>query len=402
MSLQPTLQLSAVPRPGPDALAHSAELTALVHAEIERAGGCIGFERFMELVLYRPGLGYYSAGARKFGAAGDFVTAPEISSLFARCVARQVHELLSLTGTSEVLEVGAGSGRLAADILQALKAIPTVSTWLPLRYSILERSADLRERQRETLRRALGAAEMGEWVTWRDALPARGFEGVVLANELLDALPAALFEWGPHGFRERVVTGSDGLRWATRQPDAQLAEALERRLRDHRRAMSDGYQSELGRGASDWTGEMAGRLSKGAMLLIDYGYPAAEYYHPQRVGGTLRCHYRHLAHEDPFLWPGLQDISVHVDFSAIAAAGTQAGLELAGFSTQGSFLLGTGLLELAAERTPGTRDFAAMTHEIKRLTLPGEMGDAVKVLAFTVGELPPLTGFRERDLRGRL
>ena len=394
-----------LPPPAPDALAHSARLTERIRAAIAEAGGAIPFSRYMELALYAPGLCYYSAGARKFGAAGDFVTAPEISSLFSRCLARQCAEVLQETGGS-ILELGAGSGVMAADVLLELQALDC----LPEAYLILEVSAELKERQRLTL--ATKATALASRVRWLDALPER-FTGVVLGNEVLDALPVERFLKRPGGFDEYCVQGEgEGFAWATRPAGAQLAEVLRLFETTLPQPLAPGYVSEICLGVMPLVSSLAAMLSRGALLLMDYGYPRNAYYHPERSMGTLMCHYRQRAHDDPFLYPGLQDITAHVDFTAVAEAGTSAGLELAGYTTQAHLLMALGVAGLAGTDDVQGRTNAAgdrmsgaalrATQQVKLLTLPEEMGERFKAIGFSRGLERELSGFLLRDLSRQL
>ena len=383
--------MAPLPEPSPDALHHSRELARLIHREIAAGGGWIAFSRYMELALYAPGLGYYSAGAAKFGAAGDFVTAPELSPLFGRTLARQVAQVLELTG-GEVLELGAGSGRLALDLLRELERLGT----LPVRYHILEVSADLRERQRALIGEA--APHLLERVAWLDTLPA-SFSGVILGNEVLDAMPAALVRWQEDAVYERGVE-SDGneFQWSERPlapgPLLDAARALE---------LPAGYLSEINLAAAALVAGLARCLQSGALLLIDYGFGESEYYHPQRSQGTLMCHYRHHAHADPFFLPGLQDITAHVDFSRIARAATAGGLELLGYTTQAAFLINCGITQLLSE-TPveDVSTYLPLTNQAQRLLSPAEMGELFKVIALGKGLGEPLLGFAGGNRRHRL
>jgi len=384
----------SLPAPSPEAAAHGERLCQHIREEIARGGGAIPFQRYMELALYAPGLGYYSAGSRKLGAEGDFVTAPELTPAFGRCVARQAAEVLETLGGGDIVEVGAGSGALAAAALGELERLGA-----PLgRYLILERSAELRARQQAAL------AGQGGRVGWLEDLPAPGFRGVVLANELLDALPAARFEVAPGGVREHYVTWEGGrFRWLADEPEhpvlGRAVDAIQRELAE---PMPPGYVSELALAQRAWAREAAGRLGAGLLLILDYGYPRAEYYHPQRHGGTLSCFYRHRTHADPLILTGLQDISVHVDFTAVAEAGAAAGLELAGFTSQADFLLSLGVLDELVALAPGSPQHAALTRAIKRLTLPSDMGEVSKAMALTRAHRTPLAGFARTDRRGRL
>ncbi len=385
----------SLPAPAPGALAHSSRLVGRIRREIEAAGGSIGFDRYMELALYTPGLGYYMAGAAKFGPAGDFVTAPESAPLFARVLARQVGEILERCGGGWVLEPGAGTGALAAGLIQALEG--EGAPWS--RYVILEPSGELRARQEARLAREVPHL-LGR-VRWIDRLPER-FRGVLVANEVLDALPVRCFVKRDDAIRERCVglAGGERLDWVERPADAALraaAAACERVAG----GWSPGYASEWCQRLPAWIASFAERLERGALLLIDYGYPRAEYYHPQRIRGTLLCHYRHRAHEDPFFLPGLQDISANVDFTAVAEAGQGAGLEVAGYTTQAQFLLALGIAEAVAEAGDALEQ-ARRAQEIQRLVLPSEMGDRFHVMLLTRGVAGPFRGFALRDFRGRL
>ncbi len=380
-----------LPAPTADEQAHSAQLAQLIREEIARAGGAIDFAHFMALALYAPGLGYYSAGKTKFGAAGDFVTAPEISPLFARCLAVQCAQVLHTLGGGDLLEVGAGSGRLALDLLTALDAQHA----LPNTYFILELSADLRARQAHTLRER--APQLAARVQWLNELPA-AFRGVVIANELLDAIPAERFRVGVHGAEQmQVRVEGDRFVWDARPASATLAAQVDPL------SLPVGYVSEINPQAQAWVTSIATRLTAGIVLLIDYGFPRAEFYHPQRSEGTLMCHYRHRAHGDPLILVGLQDITAHVDFTAIAEAAHDAGLSVLGYTSQAAFLLALGLTRFGEEAPQDdTRTRLAMAQQVKTLTLPSEMGELFKVLALGRGVTPPLLGFTLQDRRARL
>ena len=372
--------------------AHVERMHALVRAEVEAGGGAIPFSRYMEAALYAPRLGYYRAGWRTFGAQGDFTTAPELSPLFARTVARQVGEALSLIGRREIVEIGAGAGTMAARMLTEL--VPRGG----VRYRILELSGAMAARQRETIE--AHAPEALASVSWMDGLPEPGFRGVVLANEVVDALPVERFEVAAGGVFMHCVGFEAGRPcWRPRPAPPWLADAVESIQREIGHRLPAGYVSEIGPARCAWVASIAERIERGLMLMIDYGYPRRELYHPDRRDGTLRCHFRHRGHDDPLALCGLQDVTAHVDFTAIARA---AGLDVAGFTTQSEFLLGCGLLDLAAGLEPGSVEFVELTARIKRITLPGEMGEAVKVLALTRGIGEPLIGFSGRDHRARL
>lgn len=363
---------------------HSKRLCRLLRDEIASAGGAIGFERFMDLALYAPGLGYYSAGARKFGAEGDFVTAPELSPLFSRCLAVQCAEVLAAVGGGDILELGAGTGALAVGMLKEMAQLQQ----LPGRYLILEVSADLRERQRRMLAEQTPAL-LGK-VEWLERLPP-AFTGVIVGNELLDALSVSRFRRTSQGFEEFTVAVEGGrFVWCLRPASAELHAALTTLESTLPQPLVEDYRSEICMRLPALLYSLADLLTRGALLLVDYGYPRDAYYHPDRYMGTLMCHYRQRAHDDPFLHPGLQDITAHVDFTAVAEAATAAGLELAGYTTQAHLLLALGIDELA-------HDWRA-AREVKLLTLPDEMGERFKAVAFSKRLDIALRGFSLRDL----
>ncbi|MDG4553276.1 MAG: SAM-dependent methyltransferase [Candidatus Competibacter sp.] len=387
-----------LPVPDPAAAAHSARLLKRVRAEIDAAGGAISFARFMDLALYAPGLGYYRAGARKFGPDGDFVTAPELSPLFSRCLARQCRQILEALEDGILLELGAGTGIMAADLLRELRALDT----LPERYAILEPSGELRQRQRQTL--AERAPDLLDRVVWLDALPEPGLRGVVLGNEVLDALPAERFRVTATGPRRLAVAWTEtGLNWVEGDEDPTVTAAVARIEGELGRRLPPGYTSEYVPHLAAWLRAIAEPLTAGALLFIDYGHPRRDYYHPERAVGTLLCHYRHRVHDDPLFLPGLQDITASVDFSAVADAALAAGLDVAGYTPQNYFLFGCGLLELLAEVDPAdTLRYLEQSRQVKLLTLPGEMGERFQAIALTRDLDLPLRGFSVRDERGRL
>jgi SAM-dependent MidA family methyltransferase len=376
------------PDPEPQALAVSRELAARIRDELAQAGGWLSFERYMDRALYEPGLGYYSGGSVKLGPAGDFVTAPEISPLFGRTLAREFVPLLEQMSAPTILELGAGSGRLAASVLSELDEYASLRP----QYRILEVSAEFRERQQ------LRLEPFGEQVSWMNELPDESFEGVVLANEVVDAFPVSRFikrdgQARALGIRQE----GDGFDWDEGAQDDELRLAvreLETRLGY---ALPPGYCSELSRPLVPWLTSLAERVSRGALMIIDYGLVEREYYHPSRSDGTLICHYRHRAHADPFLYPGLQDISAWVNFSACAAAAMEADLVVAGFTTQAQFLLEGGAAELL--ESSSARVMVEQAQAFKTLVLPGEMGERFKVLLLTRGVDGSLPG---RDFRDRL
>jgi SAM-dependent MidA family methyltransferase len=380
---------ASLPVPSADALAASAALARHMAARIAADGGWIGFDRFMELALYAPRMGYYAGGAHKFGAAGDFVTAPQLCAAFAQTLAAQVAQLLALS-SPQIIEVGAGSGLLASDLLLELEQ----RHCLPERYGILEVSGELRARQQQTI--AIRAPTLLPRVRWLDRLPEH-FDGVVLANEVLDAMPAHLVLWQGETIAERGVAVADGeFTWRNRPASGRLL-ARAQVLADEC-AIAAGYCSEISLLAPTWVTEWAAILGCGALLLIDYGFPRREYYHPQRDAGTLMCHYRHHAHDNPFYLPGLQDITVHVDFTAIVEAACGAGLELLGYTTQASFLFNCGLTEIVS-RTPVTDSlrYLPLANAVQKLISPAEMGELFKVIAVGKGISEPLLGFVSAD-----
>jgi SAM-dependent MidA family methyltransferase len=416
----------------PDEQQHSRAVAAVLREAIGAAGGWLSFERFMDLALYAPGLGYYSAGSAKLGSGGDFVTAPEVSDLFSQCVARQVAEVLTVTG-GEILELGAGTGRMAATVLESLAAAGV----LPERYSILEVSGDLAHRQRERLRSL--PVGLRERVVWLERLPERPIRGVVLANEVLDALPCQRFVVAGPGFdsgptmatagrkagvgspsagshsplastlapaRSIVEVGVslDGDRFVERTApaDEALVRACEALLSELPQPLSPGYTSEICLRLEPWLATVGECLERGLILLFDYGLPRSHYYHPQRVSGTLRCHFKQRAHDDPYINVGVQDITAWVDFTRVAQAAVDSGLEVAGFSTQAAFLLATGIERLAASASGDIVEQTRLAGEARRLLMPGEMGEAFKAMALTRDYDAALAGFGLQDLRHSL
>ncbi|HET6655526.1 MAG TPA: SAM-dependent methyltransferase [Gammaproteobacteria bacterium] len=395
----PTQPIADLPTPDADALAHSDRLRAHIVAEIDEAGGAITFERYMELALYAPGLGYYSAGAQKFGAAGDFITAPEVSPLFSRIVARQWIEILTAIGGDTVLELGAGSGALAAAALTEMAERDA----LPAHYRILETSAELRARQQARLEQALPAEVLAR-VTWLDALPETPFRGVIFGNEVLDALPVARFQVTDDGLCEQGVAHNGGelVGWPL-APRAALREAVTTLEAERGAPFPPGYASEINLNLSPFVRGLAECLDRGAMLLIDYGLPRSAFYLAERAAGTLMCHYRHRAHGDPFLYPGLQDITAYVDFTAVAEAGVAAGLDVDGYTTQAFFLLAGGLEdELRESDAEATRAHLELTQQVKMLTSPADMGERFKAILVGRGLDEPPSAFALRDLTHQL
>jgi len=368
------VQQDALPSPDATALEHSERLVSQLDARL--ADGPLSFAEYMHCALYTPGLGYYMAGARKFGIRGDFVTAPEVSPLFGATLATQCQEIFDVCD-AQILELGAGSGRLAASLLDALQSVPE------LQYYILEPSAELRYRQRELLATTISADRLRR-VHWIDTLPAQ-FNGMVLANEVMDALPVERFVVAD------VLQQMGVVRAAT---EADLGYQF-----------TAGYCSEISLLLSPWIQSLADCLARGVILLADYGYPRREYYLPERTSGTLTCYYQHHAHDDPYRYPGLQDITAHVDFTRVAETAIDAQLALLGYTSQASFLLALDLMshaDKALSHAAGDVDRLAITQAIKTLTLPGEMGERFQVMALGKGYDRPLRGFSHQDLSHRL
>lgn len=363
--------LAQLPVPGQMEIEHSNRLIDFLVAEIEQQAGVISFREYMDQVLYRPGLGYYSAGKIKFGSAGDFVTAPEISDLFGRTLAKQFESFVQQGCAANILEFGAGSGRLCAQLLSSLPGTAS--------YFIIELSADLRERQQVFLQQQL-PQELYDKLAWLDELPV-DFDGIVLGNELLDAMPVQVVS--KHRCWQELGVGFDGKRFHWRHySDSSDAVCVIQNIESDLGALPEGYCTEVNLNYKPWLGALQASTQQVVVVMIDYGYEQAQYYHPERRDGTLICHYRHRAHPDPMVYPGLQDITAFVDFDAFAVAAIESGFEMGGFSTQGHFLLANGLLDLAAQTDPrhGTAAQLDIAQQVKTLTLPAEMGEKFKVL----------------------
>jgi SAM-dependent MidA family methyltransferase len=385
------------PAPSPEALAHSAALCARVREAAAANAGWLSFADYMNLALYAPGLGYYSAGARKFGAAGDFVTAPEISPLFAQCVASQCAQVLESLGGGSIIEPGAGTGIMAADILLELERLDV----LPEQYLILEPSADLRARQAETVARRI--PHLQQRITWLDRSPEQPLRGVMVANEVLDALPVNRFTIRAGEVHELgVICAGNAFVYATRPASTELAGAVTAIAKALQTEMPEGFTSELCLQLPAWLRTASGWLKEGVALIFDYGFPRREYYLPERSSGTLRCYYRHRAHENPFLWTGLQDITAWVDFSWLAESALAAGFSLSGYTTQANFLLASGIEQRVPAMTADAQTHVAMAAGLRQLLLPGEMGEAVKVIALGRGGADAPAAMFGRDLRSRL
>jgi SAM-dependent MidA family methyltransferase len=386
-----------LPALSPDEAAHSEQLVRRIQDAIEASGGWISFERYMEMALYEPGLGYYSAGAAKLGSQGDFVTAPEISSLFSRCLASQCAEVLQSVSGGNILELGAGSGVMAADVLKELDQQGRA----PDRYLILEVSADLRDRQRALLQQR--TPHLMERIEWLERLPEE-FRGVLLANEVLDALPVQRFRIRGLQVNQLGVTWQLGrLDWSEVHADAALEAAVREIELNLGEPFADGYTSEINVRLQPWIAGIAASMREGVALFIDYGLPRRQFYAPSRSQGTLLCHFRHRFHDDPLINVGVQDIGAWVDFTAVAEAAVAAGMGVAGYATQAHFLIGNGIEKFLA---PHDDDELASRLQLARqamlLTLPGEMGERFKVIGLSLGTQPPLSGFSVRDLAASL
>lgn len=382
--------------PGEIALLHSQCAQTMIRDKIVEAEGWISFEHYMNLALYAPGLGYYSSGAAKLGGAGDFVTAPEISSLFGRSLTHQLLQIVQQIKPADILEFGAGSGRLAVDILLELEKFDA----LPGKYFILEISAELRQRQQALLTKAI--PHLLNKVEWLTQLPDQ-FTGIILANEVLDAMPVHLVVWQGGVILERGVTWRNNqFSWQDRPIQNDELYAVASRLASFvnpDNTIPFHYVSEINLAATGFIRSLAGLLQQGVVLLIDYGFGEREYYHPQRNQGTLMCHYRHHVHDDPFFLPGLQDITSHVDFSAIAQAAVENGLQFMGFTTQAHFLINSGITNLLAQiPIEDSSQYLPISNQLQKLVSPAEMGELFKVIAFGKDYMKPLSGFNAGEL----
>lgn len=389
--------MQSLPQPAPEEITLSRQLQQLICSEIEQQDGAISFDRYMELALYAPGLGYYTAGMRKFGAQGDFVTAPEISPLFSRTLAHQVKQLLDLCGGGSVLEFGAGSGRLAVDMLCELESLDA----LPEQYMILELSPDLRQRQQQLV--AAEIPHLIERVQWLERMPRQRMRGVVIANEVLDAMPVHRFRvrsGNDERTQEEVVTCTAGQLAKQWRPASAI---LQQEIADLGVSLPSACESEINLHLKPWIATISDVFEQGAVLLIDYGYPRSEYFHLQHSEGTLMCHFRQHAHADALFYPGLQDITAHVDFTAVAEAADDADLSVAGYTSQAGFLLACGIEKLLQSAvTVQSVEWFQQTEGLKRLVLPSEMGERFKVMALTRNIDEPLMGFSMRNMLEQL
>lgn len=386
-----------LPVPDQEALEHSQRLGHRIRQEIEHHGH-ISFSRFMEMSLYEPGMGYYSAGARKFGEAGDFITAPELSILFTECLARQCIQILSQFRHPCILEAGPGSGIMMCDLLTILEK----NNSLPEKYYVLESSADLRGRQKSLVHEKISHLE--NRIEWLDHLTGRPFDGLVIGNEILDALPVNRLVFRDGCFRELCVNLVNGdFTWIEMPLPETLQKQVALTIGKFTNELPEGYRTELNLRSGSWIQSISGLLNQGAVLLIDYGYSRREYYHPQRTDGTLLCHYRHHVHHDPFLYPGLQDITASVDFTTVAEAGVSAGMQVKGYTTQAHFLVNCDLQEVMEENSLTPKiDRVELGRQVRILTMPGEMGERFKVIALTKNFDIPLKGFGNFDQRHHL
>lgn len=390
-------KLAELPQPDSDACQRSAELAVVIKRACAEQGGAMPFSQYMQYALYTPTLGYYSSGLQKFGSGGDFITAPEVSPLFAQCLARQLKQIFSSLNQPCVLEFGAGSGVLAADLLLALEQLDA----LPETYYILELSADLQQRQKDLLTQRL--PHFYSHIVWLQALPQLS-DTVVIANEVLDAMPVECFSVNSGDYQSLFIKlEKDELVADYCVADEKVQQAVAQIKQRCESDFPDNYCSEYNPALSSWLLALYQSIAQGVVLLIDYGYHAKEYYHGDRVNGTLMCYYQHRAHSDALWYPGLQDITAFVDFTDVAYSAVEAGFAVAGFTSQAAFLLANGLSELHAEQvTDDIKQQVVLSQQIKTLTLPSEMGERFKVMALTKNYDEFLQGFTMGDYRNRL
>ncbi|NNF16607.1 MAG: SAM-dependent methyltransferase [Gammaproteobacteria bacterium] len=369
----------SLPMPAAAALAQSDALVARICARAKEQGGRLTLGDYIHAALYEPGLGYYVSGQRKFGESGDFVTAPELGSVFANCCARAFSRVIRQLAEPVIVELGAGTGQFAHDVMLALDR----SGALPLRYEILEVSPQLVAQQRQLI--ATLPDRLADRVMWLDAVPREAFDGIVFGNEVIDAMPIERFCWrGGDSIQQDCVVESNGkLQLISAPASAAIAERVTE-LHAQQGDWPVPYVSELRPGLGDWLHSVTAGLRRGVAMFVDYGTHAGEYYHAQRTSGTLLCHYQHRAHTDVMRWPGLQDITAWVDFSALYRAATMLGFDLDGYTSQAHFLIDSGLdAVVGAEFSDaGYVQQVQLSAEVRRLTLPGEMGERFKVAAF--------------------
>jgi SAM-dependent MidA family methyltransferase len=393
---------ATLPVPDEFALKLSQNLREKIRLAILENNGSIGFEQYMQIALYEPALGYYSAGSSKFGEQGDFITAPELSSIFSRCLASQCQQVLSEISSGCILELGPGTGVMAIDILRELER----NNVLPRFYYMLEPSADLRQRQQQRVKNEIPHLE--ERIIWLERLPEKMIEGVILANEVIDAMPVKRIVFD-HEIEEYAVTcesessGQTRFQWVKKEFDQESMNIVQELLDTLKADLPKPYITEINFYIKPWLNSLNDILNKGLILISDYGYPRQEFFHPQRHAGTLICHYRHHAHDDPFLYPGLQDITASVDFTAVAEAAVDIGLHVSGFTTQAHFLIACGLDEIVSEHdSDDVAKKVEITHQVSRLTMPGEMGEKFKFIGLTKSLDIQLKGFDFIDQRARL
>jgi SAM-dependent MidA family methyltransferase len=393
---------SILPVPDEFALKLSENLQEKIRLAILKNGGSISFKQYMQIALYEPGLGYYSAGSSKFGEQGDFVTAPEISPLFSRCLANQCQQVLSEISPSCILEFGPGTGTMAIGIMQELGR----NNILPDIYYMLEPSADLRQRQQLNIKNIIPHLE--ERFVWLDRLPEEKIKGIILANEIIDAMPVERIVIDTEVEELAVVCDSgpnDKIRfkWVKKNIDEKLKADVQEMFDTLKEPLPTPYITEINCNIKPWLNSLNDVLEEGLILISDYGYPRQEYFHPQRHEGTLICHYRHHVHDDPFLYPGLQDITASVDFTTVAEASVYAGLHVSGFTSQAHFLIACGLDKFVSEyESDDVVERSKMTHQVSKLTMPGEMGEKFKFIGLTKALDIQLRGFGFVDQRSRL
>jgi len=393
---------ATLPVPDEFALKLSQNLREKIRLAILENNGSISFEQYMQMALYEPALGYYSAGSSKFGEQGDFITAPELSSIFSRCLAKQCQQVLLEISSGCILELGPGTGVMAIDILRELER----NNVLPSIYYMLEPSADLRQRQQQRVKNEIPHLE--ERIIWLEHLPEKMIEGVILANEVIDAMPVKRIVFD-HEIEEYAVTcesessGQIRFQWVNKKFDQKSMNIVQELLDTLKETLPTPYTTEINFYLKPWLNSLNDILDKGLILISDYGYPRQEFFHPQRHAGTLICHYRHHAHDDPFLYPGLQDITASVDFTAVAEAAVDIGLHVSGFTTQAHFLIACGLDEIVSDHdSDDVANKVEITHQVSRLTMPGEMGEKFKFIGLTKSLDIQLKGFDFIDQRARL
>ena len=394
--------MTALPEPSQEQQSHSQQLLQIIQQEIKAAGGQIGFEQYMAMALYQPGLGYYAAGLQKFGASGDFITSPEVSPLFAQSLARQVQQVMTELDEPVLIEFGAGSGILAVDLLMELEVLDS----LPSAYWIIEVSAELQQRQQNKIKES--CEHLLDKVVWLQQLPEQSTDAVVIANEVLDAMPVVAFEKQQAELFERMIADDDHrLGWALQPASEKLQAAVAEIEKSIEYPLPENYRSEYNPSIKPWLKSLSDLVKKGLVLLIDYGYDAKQYYSEERIMGTMMCYYQHRAHDDVFFYPGLQDITAFVDFTAVAEAAVSSDFDVMGYTTQAQFLFGSGLPEIFEKKMAQfsedeIKQQVYLSQQVKTLTLPSEMGERFKVMALGKNIESGLIGFSIADFRTRL